>query len=420
MKPGLQIGDRSELTWIVSSEHTIHLGMNRSGWGTEGHTARRSAVVFSTPNMILLMERAARKAIEPFLEVGEESVGAQVAIEHVAATPIGAQVTAFAQVTAIQGKAIDFDVTAFDHREMIGKGTHRRMIVSVDRIADRIAQKTPTHHHGTVLPMQIPPNTGSLPSLATLQCSIDGPIAYVDLNRPDKLNAVNRQMTSDWECLNAWLAGHPEVRIAILSGRGESFCSGDDVVEVGSLDLDEARELSYRQARMYLAWESLPQVIIAAIDGNALGGGCVMACACDFRIASHQSRFGMPEIKLGWPPGYGIAQLTNLIGKARAIELCTLGNSIPAQQAYDYGLVHRLVSKSNLQSAAVELADKLLAMPPMALRETKRLLHQDEGVQPKSAYVADTAAYIECLGTPDAQEGIAAFREKRSPRFGTP
>lgn len=418
MREGLIVGHRAELSWIVSSEHTIHLGANRLGFGESGLDRRRSAVVFSTPNMILLMERAARKAIEPYLDIGEESVGAQVHVDHLAATPIGATVTAFAQVTSVQGRSVDFDITAFDEREMIGKGTHRRMIVLTEKIADRISQKTPSHQNGTLLPMEMKAETGPLAQLSTLEVTIEGPIATVKLNRPSKQNAVNVQMTSDWEKLNGWLAGHPNVRVVILHGAGESFSAGDDVPEVGTLSVDEARELSYRQARLYLSWENLPQVFLAAIDGNALGGGCVMACSCDFRIASYQAVFGMPEIKLGWPPGYGIAQLTALVGKSRAMEMCVLGGNISAQTAFEFGLVHRLVTRQQLMSSALELATKMIAMPTMALRETKRLVHQDEGTQPKATYVADTAAYIQCLATNDAKEGIAAFREKRPPVFG--
>ncbi len=418
MKDGLAVGQRAELTWLVSSEHTIHLGANRRGFGETGNDQRRSAVVFSTPNMILLMERAARKAIEPFLELGEESVGAQVHIDHLAATPIGAQVTAFAQVTGIQGRSVDFDITAFDEREMIGKGTHRRMIVLTEKIADRILQKTPSHRFGTILPMETKAESGELAPLSTLEVKIEGPIAFVKLNRAAKKNAVNMQMTSDWEKLNAWLAGHANVRVVIVHGAADSFSSGDDVPEVGTLSLEDARELSYRQARLYLSWENLPQIFLAAIDGNALGGGCVMACACDIRMATFQAVFGMPEIKLGWPPGYGIAQLTALVGKSRAMEMCILGEIVSAQTAQAYGLVHRLVPRQQLMTSAMELANKLVALPAMALRETKRLVHQDEGTQPKATYVADTAAYIECLATSDAKEGIAAFREKRPAVFG--
>ena len=142
------------------------------------------------------------------------------------------------------------------------------------------------------------------------------------------------------------------------------------------------------------------------------------AYSCDFRIAAHGANLGMPEIKLGWPPGYGIAQLTALVGKARALELCLTGKQITASQGLAYGLVHEVVPANRVLPVAKELAVQLLAMPAEALRETKRLVHADEGVTPKQTYLADTAGYIRCLELPDAQEGIAAFREKRPAKFG--
>jgi enoyl-CoA hydratase/carnithine racemase len=161
----------------------------------------------------------------------------------------------------------------------------------------------------------------------------------------------------------------------------------------------------------------LPQVFIGAINGLAFGAGCVAAAACDLRVAAHNAQFGMPEILLGWPPGYGIAQLTALVGKTRAMELCLTGQPITAQKGLDYGLVHRLVPAGQVLAAAEKWGEQLLQLPAQALRDTKRLIHADEGLQPKTAFLADTAAYIQCLNLPDAKEGIAAFREKRTPKF---
>jgi enoyl-CoA hydratase/carnithine racemase len=135
------------------------------------------------------------------------------------------------------------------------------------------------------------------------------------------------------------------------------------------------------------------------------------------KVAAHSAQFGMPEILLGWPPGYGIAQLTALVGKTRAIEMCLTGQPINAQKALDYGLIHRLVPKVQVVVAAEKWGEQLLKLPAQAMRETKKLIHADEGLQPKSAFLADTAAYIRCLELPDAKEGIAAFTEKRAPKF---
>jgi len=408
MKSAPPIGATATLDLTVGGNDVIHLG----SWQP------RSAVVFSTPAMINLMEHAARNALMPFLEPTEESVGVNVHIEHLAATPINASVRAEAKVVAIDGRLIDFEVSASDAKDVIGKGTHRRAVVQIDRMVTKLVEKTASLPEGVVVPMSVTPNTGPLPRFATVLVDCDGPIATVTLNRPLKLNAVDRQMTGDLEQVNSWLAGHPEVRVVILTGAGEAFCAGDDVKEVGTLDLAEAAKLSHRQAELYLTWERLPQVFIGAINGAAFGAGCVCACSCDFRIAAHSARFGMPEIRLGWAPGYGLAQLTALVGKVRALELCLTGEPITAQQAVSYGLANDVVPLSRVMPAVREFADRLLAQPIEALRLTKQLIHGDEGSQPKRAYLADTAAYIHCLGQADAREGIKAFNEKRPPKFG--
>ena len=451
MRSGLTVGAQAELVWEVAAEHVIHLGYPAPALMggllvPDDGTPQASAVVFSTPFMVLLMERAARKAIEPYLEPGEVSVGAMLQVDHLAGTPLGAEVRGVARVTSVDGRSIGFDIAAYDRHEQIGRGTHRRAVVRVERVAKRIAEKATgigdvkpltwmdgiaslpvssetkdfttrentMSANSTAGPAMIP-----LPECVALKVDVQGPLATVLLNRPRKKNAVNLQMTEDWERLNRYFAQHPEIRVVIISGAGDTFCAGDDVPEVGTLSLEQAQQLSYRQARVYLGWEQLPQVFLAAIDGVALGGGCVAACACDLRIATHGAQFGMPEVLLGWPPGYGIAQLTALVGKARAMEICLTGQPITAGRALEYGLVHRLTAANRLLADACKWAEELLALPAPALRETKRLLHADEGLQPKTAFLADTAAYIRCLDRPEAREGITAFREKRPRRFPT-
>ena len=414
MKPGLQIGSIGELFWTVDPTMVITLGGDPR------------ATVFSTPNMIMLMERAAREALRPFLEPGEESVGTDVNIQHISGAGIGAGVRGEARVREIDGKRIHFDISAWCAERQLGFGTHTRALVKLDRLIENLDKLTREPNTSTSPPnsiagpsiMRIAPFTGDLPRFQTLEVELKGPIATVSLNRPKSLNAVNAEMTSDLEKLVAWLLGHPDlVRIVLLRGNGEAFCAGDDVKELPGFNPEFARELSHRQAEMYLAWEQLPQIVIALVHGDAMGGGCVAAYSTDFRIASHDARFAMPEIKLGWPPGYGIAQLTALVGKARALELCLLGEPIPAQKALEWGLVHELAPRSQLQARGMQLAERLLRMPVDALRATKRLVHLDEGSQPKVAYRADTDAYIRCLQLDDAKEGISAFVEKRPAIF---
>lgn len=407
MKPGLKVGDVARLDWTVDPSMVILLGGDPR------------AAVFSTPNMILLMERAAREAIRPFLEPGEESVGVDVQIQHVGGAGLGASVRGEARVLSIDGRKIQFEVEAFAEdlsagQRRIGHGLHTRALVSVERLMENLAKQSGTGERT----MSLKANTGPLPSLRTLLVETEKSICTVTLNRPRVLNVVNAEMTGELEQVIAWLAGHPEeVRVVLLRGAGDAFCAGDDVKELPGFSPEYSRELSHRQAELYLALERLPQPVIALVHGAAFGGGCVAAYSADMRIARHDARFAMPEIKLGWPPGYGIAQLTALVGKSRALEMCLMGQPIHATRALEWGLISEIVPGASLLKRGMQIAESMLAMPADALRETKRLVHLDEGSQPKIAYRADTDAYIRCLQLEDAQEGIQAFIDKRAPRF---
>ena len=407
MKPGLKVGDVGRLGWTVDPSMIILLGGDPR------------AAVFSTPNMILLMERAAREAVRPFLEPGEESVGVDVQIQHVGGAGLGASVRGEARVLAIDGRRIQFEVEAFVEdpstgQRRIGQGLHTRALVSVERLMEGLSKQSGSGERA----MNLKANTGPLPSLRTLLVEIDKGICTVTLNRPRALNAVNAEMTGELEQVIAWLFGHPEeARVVLLRGAGDAFCAGDDVKELPGFSPEYARELSYRQAELYLALERLPQPVIALVHGAAFGGGCVAAYSADMRIARHDARFAMPEIKLGWPPGYGIAQLTALVGKSRALEMCLMGQPIHSTRALEWGLISEIVPGASLFKRGMQIAESMLAMPAEALRATKRLVHLDEASQAKVAYRADTDAYIRCLQTEDAREGIQAFLEKRGPRF---
>lgn len=402
MKPGLKIGDVGELTWTVDPTMTITLG------------GVPQATVFSTPSMIMLMEQSAREALRPFLEDGEESVGVEVQVEHMGAAVLGSTVRGVAKVVEIDGRRVGFEVQAYVGDREIGRGKHRRAMVQLHRLVASVMQVL--KEEGQVMNLQ--PATGELGEVETVTVDVSNRIATVTLNRPRAANAINVQMTGELERIVAWLAGHPqEVRVVVVSGAGDAFCAGDDVKEVAGLPLEAARTLSLRQANLFLALEQLPQPVIAAVNGPAFGAGCVAAYSCDWRLASHAARFAMPEIKLGWPPGYGIAQLTALVGKARALELCLTGEAITAAQALEWGLVNELVPGTMLVKSAQQLAERLLLLPAEALRQTKRLIHLDEGQLPKVTHRADTEAYLRCLELPDAREGISAFVEKRPAKF---
>lgn len=403
MKSSLKVGEIGELTWVVDASMVITLGGDSR------------ATVFSTPNMIMLMERAAREALRRFLEPGEESVGVEVNVQHISSATIGTTVIGVARVSSIDGRRIGFEVEAYAGDRLLGSGTHVRSIVLLDRLVENLERFSGNSSQA----MNLQASKEPLPRLETIEVDVSNAIALVTLNRPQSLNAVNSQMTEDFECLIRWLLGHEEsIRVVLLTGAGKAFCAGDDVKELQHLSIETARKLSHRQAQMYLALERIPQPVIALVNGDAFGAGCVAAYSTDMRIATHSARFAMPEIKLGWPPGYGLAQLTSLVGKSRALEMCLFGEPISARQALEWGLINETVSSNALSTRGRQLAEKMLRMPVTALSATKRLVHLDEGVQPKVAHRADTEAYVRCLELSDAREGIAAFAEKRLPRFG--
>ena len=399
MKAGLDVGSGGRLEWSVTPDRTITLGGDPR------------ATVFATPFMIMLMERAGREALRPFLEEGEESVGIDVNVQHLAGAPLGADVHAIARVSAVDGRKITFEVAAYQGTRLLGEGTHKRMVVDVGRLVQKL--------EGDSEPSNSARDTASAcPALNLIKLEISGAIATVTLDRPGSSNAINRAMTAELESLVDWLAGQQDIiRVVIMTGAGKAFCGGDDVKELASITPDEAREISLRQARMFLAFERLPQVMIAAVNGPAMGAGCVFASACDLRIGSRAARFGMPEILLGWPPGYGVAQLGLLVGKSRAVDLCLTGRTINAQTALEWGLASEVVPGNRLLVRASELAERLLTLPPKALRETKILVHLDDPPHAKVAHRLDTEAYVRCFDTNDAREGIRAFAEKRPARF---
>ena len=403
MKTGLKIGDVGELTWIVDPTMTITLG------------GIPQATVFSTPSMIMLMERSAREALRSFLEDGEESVGVEVQVEHSGAAVLGGTVRGVAKVVEIDGRRVGFEVSAYVGDREIGRGKHRRAVVKLDRLVANVMQML----KGEDRVMDLMPATGELGEFETLTVEVVNRIATVTLNRPRAANAINVKMTDELEQLLAWLAGHPqEVRVVVISGAGDAFCGGVDLKAVGGLSLEAARTLSLRQANICLALERLPQPVIAAVNGAAFGGGCTLAYSCDLRFASYAARFAMPEIQRGWTPGFGLAQLTALVGKARALQMCLTGEAITANQALEWGLVNELTPGTMLMKSARQLAERLLQLPAEALRQTKRVIHLDEGQLPKVTHRADTEAYLRCLELPDAREGIASFIEKRPAKFG--
>ena len=396
VKPNLQIGHVGKLSRIVDASQTITLG------------GEAAATVFSTPSMIDLMEHAAREALRPYLEAHEESVGIDVQVEHTAATPIGAEVWAEAKVAAMEKNVIAFEVAAFDASGPIGHGHHRRAVIALPRFVQKLTEKSEAAP-STEKPLQLPPGK-------TVKVAIEDRLATVTLHRPEKRNAINQEMTAELEQLTDWLM-QPQcpVRVVIVSGAGGAFSAGDDVRDLNVNDLEAARALSLRRGRLYRRWQLLPQVLIASVAGPALGGGCICACACDLRIATHGAIFGLPEVLLGWPPNYGLSRMISLLGRPRVLQWALTGEKVGAREAESLGLVQEVVAEAQLERKTRDWAERLLATPKAALTATKRLLSLE---QPSASLDAQaTDAFLSCLASEDGREGIAAFLAKRSPKF---
>jgi enoyl-CoA hydratase/carnithine racemase len=234
-------------------------------------------------------------------------------------------------------------------------------------------------------------------------------VARLTLERPEARNALSRAMADALEGALARLARADDVRAVVVAGRGRSFCAGADISEMPTLAPDEAEALASRWQRIMDGFATLPQVTIAAVQGHALGGGLMLAIAQDLRVAEASARFGLPEVSLGFNPGYGIARLLDVAGGAHGRDLMLTARTVDAAEAHRMGLVTRVVPDGALDAAADEMARDVARSPRGGLAASKAITAElragRAGTEPR-AYGALRAA-------PDAQARIAAFLNRR-------
>lgn len=245
------------------------------------------------------------------------------------------------------------------------------------------------------------------------------PIGVIAIDRPAKLNALNKEVIAELsERIQEWQAD-PAIRVIILTGSGEkAFVAGADIVAFSNFGPVEGTELaSSGQQQLFDLIEQGPTPVIAAINGYALGGGLELAMACHMRLASSQAKMGLPEVSLGLIPGYGGTQrLPQLIGKGRANELIFSAQMISAQTALDYGLVNKVVPLEDLMSTAETLAQKIAQQSPRAISAAIGAVNA--GFNPtQNGYAAEIKAFGSLFGSPDFKEGTTAFLEKRKANF---
>ncbi len=244
-------------------------------------------------------------------------------------------------------------------------------------------------------------------------------IAYITVNRPDVLNALNWQTMTELE--SAFLAARDDADVGgvILTGAGEkSFVAGADIKELATQNPVGAKEFAVASQRILRLIEHFPKPVVAAVNGYCLGGGCELAMACHMRVASETARFGQPEVNLGIIPGNGGTQrLPRLVGKGRALELILTGNMIDAREAYRIGLANHVTAPEELLGKAEEILKTIFSKGPVAVKLALEAVNHgleltlEEGVQ------LEANLFGLCFSTEDMKEGTRAFVEKRKPEF---
>lgn len=253
----------------------------------------------------------------------------------------------------------------------------------------------------------------------TITTSLAEGIFTITINRPEKMNALNKDVMLDLGLAIKEIYQDDNIKGAIITGAGsKAFVAGADISEFTQLDKAGGMALSAKnQEAIFNKIENCPKPIIAAVNGFALGGGCELAMACHFRMASMNAKFGQPEINLGLIPGYGGTQrLTQLVGKGKAMELTLSGNMIDANEAKALGLVNHVTDPETLLEETKKILINIVAKAPIAIGKIIELINfaaagTNDGLQ------KEIDAFGELFDTADAKEGTAAFLEKRKPVF---
>ena len=258
----------------------------------------------------------------------------------------------------------------------------------------------------------------------TILFEIENGTAIITINRPEKLNALNKDVFTDLDDAISEVLNNDEIKSAIITGAGpKAFVAGADISEFGGLNLAEAMALSKRGQDIFLKIENSPKPVVAAVNGFALGGGCELAMACHFRLCSENAKFGQPEVNLGLIPGYGGTQrLTQLVGKGKSMELQMSGSLLDATEALKLGLVNYVTTPDNLMIKTKEIQQLIQTKAAFALSKIIEciniaVLSDSAFTNGKSGYDKEVEAFGECFGTDDMKEGTAAFLEKRKAVF---
>jgi enoyl-CoA hydratase len=252
----------------------------------------------------------------------------------------------------------------------------------------------------------------------TLLTHLEHGICTITINRPDKLNALNKTVFDELNKVMDVVQGHSEIKSVIITGAGpKAFVAGADISEFGGLNKEDAMALAKKGQDTFARIENSPKPIVAAVNGFALGGGCELAMSCHFRVASENAKFGQPEVNLGLIPGYGGTQrLVQLIGKGKAMELLMSAHMIDANEAKQLGLVNYVTTAETLLEHTIKILTVINSKAPLAVAACIKAANAmfDET---KDGYAVEIKEFGNAFATEDMKEGITAFLEKRKAVF---
>ena len=250
----------------------------------------------------------------------------------------------------------------------------------------------------------------------TIATELQKGVLIVTISRPDKLNALNKEVFKEINLVLDEISDNQEIKSVIITGSGsKAFVAGADITEFLGLTSDEGKTLAKNGQDTFFRIENSRKPIIACVNGFALGGGCELAMSCHFRIASDNAKFGQPEINLAIIPGYGGTQrLTQLIGKGKAMEMILTGNMIDATIALQYGLVNKVVPPEELLPTAMALLQIINSKSTIAITASIQAINAAGNID---GYITERDSFGNCFGTEDMKEGVNAFLEKRKAIF---
>lgn len=245
-------------------------------------------------------------------------------------------------------------------------------------------------------------------------------VVILSINKIETLNSLNKELLDEIYNILENIDNDNSTDVLIITGKGKSFIAGADIKEMSVFTKEEALQFGKLGWKVFDKIENLSKVVIAAVNGYAIGGGCELTLACDIRIASEKAVFSQPELSLGIIPGFsGTQRLPKIVGMAKAKELIFTGDRINAEEALKIGLVNKVVSVDNLINECLDISNRIVLKSQFAIKNAKKSINQGYEESIEIGREIETNLFSECFEHPDQKEGMGAFIEKRNPKFNT-